>query len=293
MRTNLLRAVWVTLPVTAAPAITACLEPHSEPVRNVTIALLALAWVVTLAALAVARPLGLTALRTATPIAAGLAIAAAATGRPQIWAATLAIVATLAAALLAGSAEVGRWCAQGAAYGDEERYPLRVPPSILVTLVPIALGLFAAGVATGPLLLAARAWIPGGIAVVVGALLVVGTVRSLHPLSRRWAVIVPAGFVLHDPMTMSDPILFMREHVTALAPLDPTGPLPADALDLRLGASGGTTVLRLDAVAPIGLRRRNTVVPAHAQEVVFAPALRDALLTACAGRRLPASTTAS
>lgn len=241
----------------------------------------------TLAALAVARPLGLTALRTAAPIAAGLAIAAAISGRPSVWAGALAILATLAAALLAGSAEVGRWCAQGAAYGDEERYPLRVPPSILVTLVPISLLLFAAGVAAGPLLLAAKAWIPGAIALAVGALLVVGTVRSLHPLSRRWAVIVPAGFVIHDPMTMSDPMLFMREHVASLAPLDPTTALPEDVLDLRLGASRGTTILRLDAVAPLGLRRRNTIVRADAQEVVFAPALRDALLTACGSRRLP------
>ena len=279
--------MWVTLPITTAPAITACLDPHSAPVRNVTIALLALAWIVTLAALAVARPLGLTALRTAAPIAAGLAIVGAASGRPSAWAGALAVVVTLAATVLAGSAEVGRWCTQGAAYGDEERYPLRVPPSILVTLVPIALVLFTAGVATGPLLLAARAWIPGAIAVLVGALLVVGTVRSLHPLSRRWAVIVPAGFVLHDPMTLSDPLLFMREHVAGLAPLDGTAPLPDGALDLRLGASRGTTILRLDAVAPLGLRRRNTVLRADAQEVVFATALRDDLLTACGGRRLP------
>jgi hypothetical protein len=279
--------VWVTLPITTAPALAACLDPHSAPVRNVTIALLALTWLMTLAALAVARPLGLTALRTAAPIAAGLAIAAAASGRPSVWAGALAVVATLAAAILAGSAEVGRWCAQGAAYGDEERYPLRVPPSILITLVPIALVLFAAGVATGPLLLAARAWVPGAIALVVGGALVVGTVRSLHPLSRRWAVIVPAGFVLHDPMTMSDPILFMREHVAALAPFESTAPLPEGALDLRLGASRGTTILRLDAVAPLGLRRRNTIVRANAQEVVFATALRDDLLTACGSRRLP------
>jgi len=279
--------VWVSLPITTAPAISACLDPHSAPVRNVTIALLALAWLVTLAALAVARPLGLTALRTAAPIAAGLAIVAAASGRPSAWAGALAVVVTLVAAVLAGSAEVGRWCAQGAAYGDEERYPLRVPPSLLVTLVPIALVLFTAGVATGPLLLAARAWIPGAIAVLVGALVVIGTVRSLHPLSRRWAVIVPAGFVLHDPMTLSDPLLFMREHVAGLAPLDGTAPLPDDALDLRLGASRGTTILHLDAVAPLGLRRRNTVLRADAQEVVFATALRDDLLAACGGRRLP------
>jgi len=279
--------VWVTLPVTAAPAITACLAPHSGPVRNVTVALLALAWAVTLASLAVARPLGLTALRSAAPIALGLAVAAAASGRPGTGAAALAVVATAAAAVLAGSAEVGRWCAQGAAYGDEERYPLRIPPALLVTLIPLALALLALGVAAGPLLLAARAWVPGVVGLLVGALLVVGTVRSLHPLSRRWAVIVPAGFVLHDPMTMSDPILFMREHIVGVT-VHPGGrPLPDGTLDLRLGASRTTAILRLDDEAPLGLRRRSTTVGTQARTIAFAPVLRDALLTACAQRRIP------
>ena len=287
LRTNLLRVVWVSLPITTAPAIAACLEPHSAPVRNVTVALLALAWTVTLASLAVARPLGLTALRSGAPVAFGLAIVAAGSGRPAPAAAIAALGATGAAAILAGSAEVGRWCAQGAAYGDEDRYPLRVPPALLVTLIPLALVLLTLGVATGPLLLAARAWVPGAIALGLGALVVVGTVRSLHPLSRRWAVIVPAGFVIHDPMTMSDPILFVREHVEAVV-AQPAGlPVPDGAIDLRLGASRTTAILRLDAEAPLGLRRRSTTVVTSASEVAFAPVLRSALLAACADRRLP------
>jgi len=279
--------VWVTLPVTTAPAITACLTPHSAPVRNVTVALLALAWVVTLSSLAVARPLGLTALRTGAPVACGLAVAAAASGRPSAGASLLAVLATAVAASLAGSAEVGRWCVQGAAYGDEERYPLRVPPALLVTLVPLALVVLTLAIASGPLLLAARAWVPGVVALAVGAALVVGTVRSLHPLSRRWAVIVPAGFVLHDPMTLSDPILFVRAHVLGLSAHPAGTPLPAGTLDLRLGASRTTTVLRLDDEAPLSLRRRSTAVGTRAREVAFAPVLRDALLTTCADHRLP------
>ena len=278
--------VWATLPLTTAPAATACLAPHSSPTRNVTFALLAAGWVVALAALAVARPLGLTALRAAAPIAAALALVGAASGRPSAWAGALAVVASIVAAWLAGSAEVGRWCAQGAAYGDEARYPLRVPPSLLVTLVPLALALLAAGLAVGPLLLATGRWVAGTAATAVGALVVVAAVRSLHPLSRRWAVIVPAGFVIHDPMTLSDPILFVREHVESLRAHAAGEPIPADALDLRLGASRGTTILRLDDVAPLGLRRRNTTVAGAAREVAFAPTLRDELLAACGTRRL-------
>jgi hypothetical protein len=36
---------------------------------------------------------------------------------------------------------------------------------------------------------------------------------ALHGLSRRWGVLVPAGFVIVDPLTLSDPVLFLRERI--------------------------------------------------------------------------------
>ena len=53
----------------------------------------------------------------------------------------------------------------------------------------------AAGVVTGPQLLADRQWLIGGVAVAVGAAVGAVGARQLHLLSRRWLVFVPAGVV--------------------------------------------------------------------------------------------------
>ena len=45
--------------------------------------------------------------------------------------------------------------------------------------------------------------------------------RALHGLSRRWIVFVPAGLVIHDPLTMSDAVLFPRRSIVSLGPADP------------------------------------------------------------------------
>ncbi len=49
---------------------------------------------------------------------------------------------------------------------------------------------------------------------------------ALHRLSLRWAVLVPAGFVVVDPMTLADPVLFPREGIAGMQAADAT-PCPA------------------------------------------------------------------
>ena len=66
------------------------------------------------------------------------------------------------------------------------------------------------------------------------------SVRLVHQLSRRWVVLVPAGIVIADPLTLTDPVLFVRERVMGIGPADPGRRPPADALDLRLGAVLGS-----------------------------------------------------
>ena len=73
--------------------------------------------------------------------------------------------------------------------------------------------LVAAGVVAPVLLLADGEIVLGVVALLVGAALVAVLSRSLESLSRRWAVLVPAGFVVVDPLTLADPVLFLREHV--------------------------------------------------------------------------------
>ena len=75
-----------------------------------------------------------------------------------------------------------------------------------------------AGVVAPVLLLADGRIVLGVAALLVGAGLVYLLSRSLDSLSRRWAVLVPAGFVVVDPLTLADPVLFLREHVRHVAP---------------------------------------------------------------------------
>jgi hypothetical protein len=112
--------------------------------------------------------------------------------------------------------------------------------------------------------------------------------RALYGLSRRWAVLVPAGFVVVDPLTLADPVLFLREHVRAMTPLAP-GAASNGLLDLRLGASAGSLSVGFDEVAEIGRagRGRRGGDTARTAGICVAVARRDEMLGHAVGRRLP------
>ncbi len=208
--------------------------------------LLWVAWSVVLLALLAPRPVGLTAARTGAPLALIATVLAVATGRASALASISALVVTTLCVVLVATPSFARTCAQGAAYGDEERFPLKVPPALFLGVLPLAVLAVGAGIAAGPLLLADGVLVLGIVALVVGWPLALLLLRSLHLLSRRWAVLVPAGFVIADPMTLTDPVLFLREHIVGLGPADPRVRPPAEATDLRLGAAHGSLALLLD-----------------------------------------------
>src|SRR5205814_730687 len=75
--------------------------------------------------------------------------------------------------------------------------------------------------------------------------------RTVYALSQRWAVLVPAGIVLKDPLILVNPVLFPRDRIASLRPLPfPTAPAD-DVLDLRLGAAAGSLVLELTEEAQL------------------------------------------
>ena len=127
---------------------------------------------------------------------------------------------------------------------------LRIPLSLLMGPLPVAWALTVTGVAAGPLLLAARNWPVGIVACVLGPPAAAFGVRSIHGLSNRFVVLVPAGFVLHDRAALLDPVLLSR------AILDRLGPAVegTDATDLTLGATG--LVLEARLTEPIGIPLR-------------------------------------
>jgi hypothetical protein len=282
----LLRLVWLTLPLTAGSAAADALHPWDAAPRVTAEVLLWLAWFVVLVAVLAPRPLSLTAARTGAPLAFAAAMLAALTGRPSTAAWLAALVATGLAAVLVATPPFARTCAQGAAYGDEERFPLKVPPALFLGLLPLAVLVVGAGLTAGPLLLADGRFALGVAAVVVGLPLAALVLRSLHLLSRRWAVLVPAGFVIADPMTLTDPILFPREHILGLGPADPRIRPPAEAEDLRLGAAFGSLAILLDDDVDLYRRGRGVAEGRRTHLVVFAPVDSSELLRHARSRRI-------
>jgi hypothetical protein len=177
----------------------------------------------------------------------------------------------------------------GSSYGDERRMPLRPPGVLLLGPVELTWLVVVAGVAAGPMLLAARQWLPGAILLIVGWALAALGVRSLHRLSQRWFVFVPAGVVVVDDMALTDAFLVQRQRV------DSIGPAPVDnrALDLTVGALGLALELRLtepDVVTPAPPRRlrgeRPAVTPLGVESVLIAPTRPGWVLDEATRRRL-------
>src|SRR5215831_12968674 len=153
----LLRAAWALLAVAAAPAFRDALQGRSGAVQVVAAGGLWAGWVVVLAATLVPSPVSLTVVRVLAPGAVLAAVAAIA----------LSVVATI----LAFTAEVGGLFVQAGAYGDESRFLLRPPGPLVAGPLEIAWSALALSVGAGPLLLAARTWIAGGVLTVFGLVL--------------------------------------------------------------------------------------------------------------------------
>jgi hypothetical protein len=283
-----LRIAWLTLPLTTGDAVSDALGGWSTGDRAVAAVLLWTSWGAGVVATLAPRPWGLTTLRTAAPCYVGIAIATAIGDRASDLAAAIAVGATVLAAALAATPETGRACADGVAYGDERRFPLKVPPALFLGPLPLAVGLFAACVSVGPLLLADGETGAGIVAVVIGVPVALLLARSLHGLSRRWAVLVPAGLVVADPLTLPDPVLFTRDRIAALAPH--TGRAPSGGvLDLRLGAVArsvsATLTTEIDVMVGRRIGRGATSVPTTA--FLFSPVLPAEFLLLASERRIP------
>jgi hypothetical protein len=288
VRLWILRVVWLALPLAAGPAAASALGELGEASGVVGAALVWLAWGAGLIALLAPRPLGLTAIRVVAPTFVVLALVMAIADGASAIATWGAVIGTLVATALVADPEFALRAVNGVSYGDERRHPLRTPPGLYLAPVPLARALVATGIAAGPLLLADGAIVAGLASLVLGWPVAALAARALHTLARRWVVLVPAGVVIVDPMTIVDPVLFVRQHVRALRPVDTATPIPPDALDLRLGASWGSIMFDLDGRADLVRsagrgRTRETLQP---DVILVAVAARSALLAAAAQRRV-------
>lgn len=287
MRIWLLRVAWVTLPITAGPALSVGLHPWGDGPQAVAAVLCWAAWGAGLVATLAPRPHALTALRAIAPAAVIVAVVIAVGGTASTIASVGAIAATLVAAGLAADSEIAVAAANSVAYGDERRYPLRTPPALFLGPLPAARLVAVGGVAAGPLLFADGRVLWGVVALVVGVPGAVLAARALHGLSRRWLVLVPAGVVVVDSMSLADNVLFPREHVRVFRAFR-GDEAPGDALDLRLGATLGSVLLRFDEPAELtrAIRARRGGDTVDAPGLVVAVSRRVEVLADTARRRI-------
>jgi hypothetical protein len=273
------RIAWFALPLAAGPALAHGLRDVSTPVQVVAAALAWLAWGGVAVAVLVPRTVSLTALRIGAPAALAASIWAAVRSGDGGAAEVVAIGWTaLLAAVVLFVPVVTDLFVDGSSYGPERRMALRTPASLFLGPVELAWVVVVAGLAAGPLLLAARAWVLGVVALAAGVVLVRPALRSLHQLSRRWVVFVRVGFVLHDPVSLADPVLFLKQDVRSL------GPAPADAegaaTDVTGRALGLALELRLLTKATMALiERRNQSRTIDTDRVLFTPARPGAFLS--------------
>ncbi|HRW37670.1 MAG: hypothetical protein KDB04_08335 [Acidimicrobiales bacterium] len=281
-----LRATWLLLALTAVPLADDALAGRAPEVRA-TVAVLGYGgWAAVVVALLVPRTTSLTVVRTVVPAVAIGVLAAAAHGdvRP------LGVIAGALGALATALA-LAPWVADslvdGSSYGPERRLSLRVP-SVVAVVAVATWTVLAAAVVGAPLLLATRHWALGAIVLAVAAALAVLGGRSIHQLSRRWVVLVPTGLVLHDPLTMPEPQLFLRQTVRHLGPATAgiTDELVTE--DLTGGASG--LALELVLLEPVELlvhHGRGEAATRAVHRVLFTPARPATLLDAARAHRLP------
>jgi hypothetical protein len=281
-----LRVAWFLLPLTSGPVFADALDDASRRVQLVASVALWAGWAGVLLATLIPRSVTLTLVRIVTPAAAvavALAVADAA-GCGILWRVG-ALLTALAALGAAFAPSIGHLFVNGSSYGDEERFPLRIPGPLLLGPVELVWLVMVVGAVSGPLLLALGQWIVGIVALVIGAAVVGWGSRVLHALAQRWVVLVPAGLVLHDPLALSDPVLLRRIHVVAFGPAT----AETEALDLTRGALGLALEVRLDDATALGVGptpRGPEVETVEAERVLITPTRPGALLAAARARRL-------
>jgi len=280
-------AIWALLPFMAGPALATALELQDQLFQSVASLILWIAWAIVLSAAVVPRTTTLTVARIIAPASVIVTMwAAVAMDSPNL-ANGSALVASIIAASVVLLPAVGEHFVNGSSYGDEHRFPLRAPGMLLIGPIEIAWLVTLLGVTAGPLLLASRQLLIGAFALAIGWPAAWIAARSLHLLARRWLVFTPAGVVLHDPLSVVEAMLVLRNQVKSIGPADHD----SAAKDLTQSSPG--LALEIGMVDPLAIsptpvrhwRERGTVVSEDVTSVLFTPSRPGAVLRAAARRR--------
>ena len=179
--------------------------------------------------------------------------------------------ASLVSLLLIYTSDFGMIQVQAGAYGNERRFLLRIPVSlVLPTLLTwvvlsaffvIADNLFESGL-----------WLGGSVVALFAAAAMWKFVPQLHRLSMRWLVRVPAGWVIHDGVLLAENLL-MRTHNVGSMHL---APATTEAVDLSGITHGIPLEISLREMTDVRLtpllsKSTKTVDALHVKQLLVAP----------------------
>jgi hypothetical protein len=227
-------------------------------------------WAVAAVASWILHPISLTAIRLSSPLVFMYLIAQL----PSEDFGVLPVVtatASLVSLLLIYTSDFGMIQVQAGAYGNERRFLLRIPVSlVLPTLLTwvvlsaffvIADNLFESGL-----------WLGGSVVALFAAAAMWKFVPQLHRLSMRWLVRVPAGWVIHDGVLLAENLL-MRTHNVGSMHL---APATTEAVDLSGITHGIPLEISLREMTDVRLtpllsKSTKTVDALHVKQLLVAP----------------------
>jgi hypothetical protein len=280
------RGAWVLVAIIGGEAVDGAITDRSDAVRWFAGVSSWTLWGIVMTALAIPAVRSLTVARVGAPLSLVVAAVSAAAGTPARDLALLALPAVVACAAIF-TADFGRAYVQASSYGDEERLPLRFPVAAGTAAVAMW-AIWAPAIVLGPVLIAAKNFIVGGILTVIAVAGIVLLVPKWHRLSRRWLVLVPAGLVVHDPVVLADTLMVRTNQLAGmrLAPADTeaadlTGPASGFAIEVQASETV-TTVFAFTPQEPNGRA-------IHMTGFLISPSRPGEALRTAAARGIPVS----
>ena len=250
--------------------LTDTMSSHSQVLRTTMSVELWLLWALVALATWLHHPISLTTARCIVPVVVAhllVGLPDSSFGAGNVIGAACALVALI----LIYTSDYGSIHVQASAYGDERRYLLRVPAPIVMPLV-LGWGVMTVVVCITPLMLASERYVVGGIGVVLSIGLLWQLPVRLHRLSRRWLVKVPAGWVVHDDVVLSENLLIKSHEVMSMnlalegsEAIDLTGMTRGVPIEVQLREM---TDVRL---TPLAAKLLKTVDALHVKAFLVAP----------------------
>lgn len=270
-----LRALWAALPLLAGPGFSTILDERSTAVATTAEVGLWALWFAGLVSLLAPSTVSLTTIRFVAPSLLASAIYGTIAHSESTAGTTGAIAATAFAFAFVLLPATGDPMVNGSSYGPERRLALRPPAALLFGPLQLTWLIMFGATASGALMIAAQNYVAGAPVLLIGLAASWRGAQSLHQLSRRWIVFVPAGFVIHDSWALAESLLIQRREIASL------GPVPLDKgelLDLSGGAMGLALLVETKDKLPLALRAKKSVESFSAYRVVFTPTLPGQLL---------------